>query len=130
MGIFKKLFSANTASDNEGTSSIDWKPLTSMAQLDAIVQLSATKPVAIFKHSTRCGISRMALSRLEKEFDQEGTNVTMFFLDLLSYRDISNEIAHRFKVYHESPQLIVIQNGKAVYHASHSHISAKDLVVY
>jgi bacillithiol system protein YtxJ len=90
------------------------------------MELSHQQPVAIFKHSTRCSISRMALKQFENEFDLEGS-VTPYFLDLINYRDISNEIATRFEVYHQSPQLLLIKEGKSIYDASHSDIDALEL---
>jgi bacillithiol system protein YtxJ len=94
--------------------------------LNEIMELSHQQPVAIFKHSTRCSISRMALKQFENEFDLEGS-VTPYFLDLINHRDISNEIATRFEVYHQSPQLLLIKEGKSVYDASHSDIDAVEL---
>ncbi len=90
------------------------------------MELSPQQPVAIFKHSTRCSISRMALKQFENEFDLEGS-VTPYYLDLLNHRDISNEIATRFQVYHQSPQLLLIKEGKSIYDASHSDIDAVEL---
>jgi bacillithiol system protein YtxJ len=92
---------------------IHWRPLTTPEQLDEIITLSFTTPVAVFKHSTRCSISRMALKQFENEFDLEGI-VTPYYLDLLNHRDISNEIATRFDVYHQSPQLLLIKEGKSI----------------
>ncbi len=86
-------------------------------------------PVLIFKHSTRCIISRTVLKNFEKEFDL-GDKVKPYFLDLLEFRPISNEIAAVFNVTHQSPQLIVIKNGKAVYDASHDSITIEDLKNY
>ncbi|TNF08335.1 MAG: DUF2847 family protein, partial [Bacillota bacterium] len=54
----------------------------------------------------------------------------LYFLDLLNHRDVSNEIANRFQVVHQSPQLILIKNGVAVYNASHSEIQAEVLEKY
>lgn len=102
---------------------MDWEPLNHITQLDEIVTLSKEKPVAIFKHSTRCSISRMALKQFENEFDFP-EKVTPYFLDLIAFRDISNDIASRFGVQHQSPQLILIKNGKAIYTTSHSDIDA------
>ena len=111
---------------NTNASKINWIPLTDLGQLNEIMELSHQQPVAIFKHSTRCSISRMALKQFENEFDLEGT-VTPYFLDLLNHRDISQEIATRFDVYHQSPQLLLIKEGKSIYDASHSDIDAMEL---
>ena len=124
MSLFKSLFGD---SNEEATNSkLDWKPLTDIGQLDEIVDLSNEKPVAIFKHSTRCSISRMALKQFENEFDLED-KIAPYFLDLLNHRDISNEIAVRFSVEHQSPQILLIKNGKAIFATSHSDIDAKFL---
>jgi bacillithiol system protein YtxJ len=98
-----------------------------LGQLNEIVNESTEKPVVIFKHSTRCSISRMALRQFEQEFDLEG-KVVPYYLDLLEHRDISNDIANRFGVYHQSPQLILIKEGKAIYDRSHESIDANKLV--
>jgi len=106
---------------------VPWTPLTELAQLDMIVEESKMKPVAIFKHSTRCGISSMVINQFEKGYDLEENQLKVYYLDLLNYRPISQEIAARFQVWHESPQLIIIKNGVTVAHASHSQINAVDL---
>jgi bacillithiol system protein YtxJ len=125
MTLFKSIF-GDSENKNTNTSKINWIALTDLGQLNEIMDLSHEQPVAIFKHSTRCSISRMALKQFENEFDLEGS-VTPYFLDLLNHRDISNEIATRFEVYHQSPQLLLIKEGKSVYDASHSDIDAVEL---
>jgi bacillithiol system protein YtxJ len=125
MGLFNKVFGGTEESNNE--SRIAWRVLTDLGQLNEIVNESTEKPVVIFKHSTRCSISRMALRQFEQEFDLEG-KVVPYYLDLLEHRDISNDIANRFGVYHQSPQLILIKDGKAIYDRSHESIDANKLV--
>ena len=125
MTLFKSIF-GDSENKNTNTSKINWIALTNLGQLNEIMDLSHEQPVAIFKHSTRCSISRMALKQFENEFDLEGS-VTPYFLDLLNHRDISNEIATRFEVYHQSPQLLLIKEGKSIYDTSHSDIDAVEL---
>jgi bacillithiol system protein YtxJ len=125
MTLFKSIF-GDSENKNNNSSKINWIPLTDLGQLNEIMELSHQQPVAIFKHSTRCSISRMALKQFENEFDLEGV-VAPYFLDLISYRDVSNEIANRFQVVHQSPQLLLIKEGKSVYDASHSDIDAMEL---
>lgn len=125
MSVFNYIF-GKSGNQNSLEGKINWIPLTFMGQLDEIVAFSNEKPVVIFKHSTRCSISRMALKRFEAEFDLEDS-VDVYFLDLLEHRDISNEIASRFGVYHQSPQLLLIKEGKSVYDVSHSDIDAEEL---
>lgn len=125
MTLFTSIF-GDSENKNTNVSKINWIPLTDLGQLNEIMELSHQQPVAIFKHSTRCSISRMALKQFENEFDLEGS-VTPYFLDLLNHRDISQEIATRFEVYHQSPQLLLIKEGKSIYDASHSDIDALEL---
>ncbi|KIO51964.1 bacillithiol system redox-active protein YtxJ [Flavobacterium hibernum] len=122
MSFLNSIF-GNSENTDTPKSNLNWTELTDIAQLMEIEAISNVKPVVIFKHSTRCSISRMALKQFEREFDLNET-VDAYFLDLIAHRDISNEIASRFNVYHESPQLILIKNGKAVYDVSHSDIDA------
>lgn len=125
MSFLKNIF--NSSEDKSSNDSkISWNPLTDLAQLNEIISVSYEKPVAIFKHSTRCSVSRMALKQFENEFDSSD-KVTPYFLDLIEHRDISNEIASRFGVTHQSPQLILIKEGKAIYNVSHSDIDAEEL---
>ena len=126
MSLFNSLFGSSEEKKENG-SKINWIPLQFAGQLDEMVAISDQKPAVIFKHSSRCSISRFALKQFEKEFVLED-RVDAYFLDLLEYRDISNEIASRFGVYHQSPQLLLIKNGKSVYDASHDAIDAGDLV--
>ena len=112
--------------ENKSVSKVGWIQLTDLGQLNEIVDSSTDKVVVIFKHSTRCSISRMVLKQFENEFDLQD-KVVPYFLDLLEHRDISNEIATRFEVQHQSPQLIVIKDRKAVYNASHESIDAEKL---
>lgn len=125
MSVFSNLFGSSEKQDNSN-SKINWTPLTYMGQLDEMVAFSEQKPAVIFKHSTRCSISRFALKQFEKDFDLED-KVDAYFLDLLEHRDISNEIASRFGVYHQSPQLLLIKDGKSVYDVSHDAIDAGEL---
>ncbi len=108
------------------TSRIKWKQLTNLGQLENIVNESVENPILIFKYSTRCVVSRMVLRQFENEFDLHD-DVTLYFLDLLQHRDVSNAIEIQFGVRHESPQIIVIKDGNAIYNASHENIIADDL---
>ena len=128
MGFFDKIFSSNSSGE-KAESAVTWRALVDVDQLDAIVEASNGKAQAIFKHSTRCGISRMVLSQFEKSFQAE-TQIDMYLLDLLQHRDISAAIANKFKVYHESPQLLIIKNGEVVRTASHGDINSVDLLSF
>ena len=98
--------------------------LSNLGQLAEIIKKSNHKPVLIFKHSTRCGISRSVRSKFESDLN-EVENVIYCYLDILSNRSISNEISEMFEVEHQSPQLIVIKGGIAVANFSHYDIVTK-----
>ena len=125
MGLFSNVF-GSSENQNKSNGTVNWIPLTALSQLDEIVTISDNKPIVIFKHSTRCSVSRFALKQFESEYDLTD-RVDAYFLDLLEYRVISNEIASRFGVYHQSPQLLLIKEGKSVYDVSHSDINAMEL---
>lgn len=124
MSFLKNVFGSNE--ENQSVSKVGWRQLTDLGQLNEIIAESTVKPVLVFKHSTRCGVSRMVLKQFENEFDLH-EKITPYFLDLLEHRDVSNEIASRFGVFHQSPQLIVIKHGKAVFNDSHGSIDAGKL---
>ena len=105
---------------------IDWNELKSENELHDAIEYSLNKPVLFFKHSTRCSISSMALSRFEDKWDTN-EDCKLFFLDLLEYRSISNLLAELTKVVHESPQVIVLYNEEVIYTASHSGINACEI---
>lgn len=102
-----------------------WIPLTSIDQLETISQKSNTTPQVIFKHSTRCSISSMALNRLERESAPDQAD--FYFLDLIQNRALSNEVAEKFEVHHESPQILLIKNRACVYDESHQGISMQEI---
>ena len=125
MKFFNNLFT-NGLSKNENEK-LTWNELTRIETLDDITEISKTQAVVIFKHSTRCSISKMVLSQFEENFELKG-EVRLYFLNLLLYREISNQIASRFNVHHQSPQIILIKKGIAVYNASHEEIKAGKLM--
>jgi bacillithiol system protein YtxJ len=126
--MFKKLFGPSTSSDSKKKEEkqLPWIGLNSIDQLNDIEAKSKTKTQVVFKHSTRCGISRMVMNQFVESFDVEA-KLDLYYLDLLSYREVSNAVVNKFQVLHESPQLLVIKNGVVVAHASHGAINALDL---
>ena len=125
MGLFDKLFESSSKPKEEKT--LPWIPLQHIEQLETIKEKSKIKPQFIFKHSTRCGISRMVINQFVKQYNLTEDQADLYYLDLLSFRDVSNEVGYTFQVIHQSPQLLVIKNGVAVAHASHSAINGLDL---
>jgi bacillithiol system protein YtxJ len=124
MSFIKNIFGNST--ENQSVSKVGWRQLTNLGQLNEIGEVSTEKAVLIFKHSTRCSVSRMVLKQFENEFDLQD-KIVPYFLDLLQHREISNTIARDYEVQHQSPQVIIIKDGKAVYNASHERIDTKQL---
>lgn len=104
-----------------------WKMLTSQTALQQADQDSFSGPVILFKHSTACGTSARAKYILEEEWNGLIHDVQFYFLDLLQFRALSNQIAETYEVTHHSPQIIVLSKGAAIYHTSHHRISIDDL---
>lgn len=120
MSFLNKIFGG---SSNENPKPDFWKNIENEADLESAVKESNERKVVIFKHSTRCFISKSVLKNFEKEVQNSEKPISYYFLDLLAHRNISNKIADDFDVQHQSPQLIVLENGKAVKNASHQSIS-------
>lgn len=118
------LFSVFKSKENV---SFPWIELISTEQLKTAIANSNSKPIVLFKHSTRCSISSMAKSRFENNWDIENNHADLYYLDLIAHRDISNEITNITGVEHQSPQAIVIKDKKVIYEASHSTIDAKSI---
>lgn len=109
---------------------MNWLPLIAEQQLmevNLLSEQSSVKAVVLFKHSTRCGTSSMALGRLERSWSLSDKEVPTYFLDLLKFREISDKIAAVYGIQHQSPQILIIKNGKCIYASSHSDICVPDI---
>jgi bacillithiol system protein YtxJ len=108
---------------------MNWNKLTQPEQIAEIKALSESTSVMIFKHSTRCSVSGMSLDRLLRKWKNEDEQkVVPYFLDLIAHRELSNLVAQEFGVPHQSPQVIIIKNGEAIYNDSHFGISYPDIM--
>ena len=99
-----------------------WISIETLGQLEEIKTRSFEKTLVIFKHSTRCFISKMVKEKFERKVSNSNSDVEFYLLDLLKYREVSNEIALTFEVTHQSPQAIVVKEGRVLAHASHYDI--------
>ena len=124
MGIFDSMFKPD--------SKPLWPGITiqSKTDLEELIENSFIRPQLIFKHSTRCSISRYVLSDFIAYFTFTSDELEAHYLDLLNYREISNQIANQLEVIHQSPQILLIKNGKAVVYASHEGITELQLSIY
>ncbi len=105
---------------------MNWKPLDTPEQLNEIKQQQGNS--AIFKHSTRCSISMMVKKRFERDWDKLPSDFPVYFLDLIKYRDLSNQVAKDFNVHHESPQLLLIKDGECISDVSHGAVSVDEVL--
>jgi bacillithiol system protein YtxJ len=129
MGIFD-VFKGGEKRNTGSSEGAKWIPLESRVQLDALIERSGQCPQLIFKNSTTCGISSIVRRTLEGNLAGLDGEADFFLLHVQYHRDLSDTIAQTFGVRHESPQLLVIKDGKLVGHASHGGISAIDLQGY
>src|SRR5688500_3711305 len=103
-----------------------WHQLQTFEQIQSLVNVNGI--FAVFKHSTRCSVSSMAKSRLERSWPYSDSELPVFYIDVIGQRELSNKIAETTGIRHESPQLIVWNNGLVSYHASHISIAIPQLV--
>ncbi|UII75619.1 bacillithiol system redox-active protein YtxJ [Flagellimonas sp. HMM57] len=128
MGIFGSVFGKKEESVKQDKK-IPWIPLVSVEQLNDIETKSKEIPQLIFKHSITCGISRMVLNMFTDSYALDD-KVDLYFLDLHAHRDVSNEVASKFQVMHQSPQLLIVRNGEVCFHTSHGAITDTDLAQF
>ena len=108
---------------------MDWNNLTSTEQLEKIDAESHTHAVLIYKHSTRCGICSTAMGRIERKFaGEDARKLKPYYLDVLKYREVSNAVAEKYGIEHQSPQALVIWQGKCALAQNHMEISYEDLM--
>ena len=101
-------------------------PLVNAEQIDALLEKSAQRAIAIFKHSGACGTSAQAYDELETFLQGAGSD-DVYVVDVLTDRPLSQALAARFKVRHESPQVLVIRGGQVRWHGSHFRVTAENI---
>ena len=125
MGLFSGFFGGSNK--NVGEEKVfPWIPLNALDQLQEIDRKSTIKPQLIFKHSTTCGISRMVMRTFTNTIDITPERIDIYYLDLHAHREVSDEVSYKFQVLHQSPQVLIIKNGKVIAHASHGAITEMD----
>jgi len=99
-----------------------WSSLDGPADLEKALQASHKHPIAVFKHSTRCGTSHHVMSELTRQTEEKPKNIPFYYLDLIAHRELSRLIADKLELAHQSPQLIIVHKGQVLSHASHHAI--------
>lgn len=128
MGLFNKILGSKVKEEKE--TNVNWIPLNSLEQIKTIKELSKSETIFVFKHSTRCGISSMVIKRFENLFDSSMNNIKVYYLDLLNFRAISDEVGYSFQAQHQSPQLLIIRNEVAVLNVFHYDITTVNIQKY
>ncbi len=109
---------------------MSWHTIQAETQIQELIKASYSKPQLIFKHSTRCGLSSTAKYQLDASLESLSSVFDLHYLDLLNFRSISNIIAEILDVEHASPQVIVVQKGKAAYDLSHALVTPRFIMDY
>ena len=102
---------------------LSWTPLKDKNQLEQLIKNSQMKPVAIYKHSTRCGTSAAVKHRLERLWDIPPAALDMYYLDVIRQKLLSDQVASCLNITHASPQLLLLSDGKVIFETSHSAIT-------
>ena len=102
-------------------------PLTDLSALDEAIAESRERPVLLFKHSRYCGVSAEALDELQSHIDGSPADVAYRVITVQTHRPVSDAVAQRLGLRHETPQAILLKDGKIVWNASHFRITASQL---
>jgi bacillithiol system protein YtxJ len=103
---------------------LDFEHLTDAAQLDALLRESADRPVLILKHSRSCGTSAYAFDELRDHLRQAESTARYAVVTVQTHRALSADIATRLGVRHETPQALLVVDGRVVWQASHYRVTA------
>ena len=103
------------------------KPIADIAALDAAIAESRERPVLLFKHSRNCGISCEAYDELQEHLSTARRPAAYKLITVQSHRGVSDEASTRLGIRHETPQAILLKDGRVVWNASHFRITAAEL---
>ena len=123
MNLFKSIFGLPEGAPGQENTAFPWVSLSSITELDLLEEGRTVRPQVLFKHSTSCGLSRMMLRRFEGRWGKAREHMDFYFVDLIVFRELSDEIAHRYEVPHRSPQLLILDKCGVRRHASHGEIA-------
>jgi bacillithiol system protein YtxJ len=103
----------------------DLTTLEALDQLDRVLALSAHQPVLLFKHSYACGVSAEALDELVAHLNERDHATPVAMVTVQTHRQVSNEVTARLGIRHETPQALLVRNGKVVWSASHFRVTSR-----
>lgn len=103
-------------------------PIHDVASLDAAIAESRERPVLLFKHSRHCGTSFEALDELQAHIDGARPGSAAYkVITVQTHRPVSDAVSQRFGIRHETPQAILLRDGKVIWNASHFRITASQI---
>ena len=105
----------------------DLATLQRVEEFDALLADSAHRPLLLFKHSFTCGVSAEALDELVSHLDDRGHDIRYAIVTVQTHRDVSNAVTARLGVRHETPQALLIQDGRVVWSASHFRVTSESV---
>lgn len=123
MGLFdtvKEAFSGETSDV--------WQKISQTSHVDSIIESSSERPQLIYKHSHRCSVCFVAKGDLEQSSEEILDHADMHFVNVVHHREASDYIASELDIRHESPQVILVDQGDVVWHASHGSIEAEKML--
>ena len=101
--------------------------LTDLTALEAALDQSHGQPILIFKHSATCGISAQAHHELAQWHSRQGQPIQAFLIHVRRHRDVSDAVTDRFRIRHESPQVLLVESGAVQWHGSHWHVNGREV---
>lgn len=119
----KDLFTGNGTDPSEY-----WNVINETTQVDEVLERSHRQPQLLYKHSNRCGTCMFAKSEIESSSGEIKEKAGMHFVDVIRSRAVSDYIAEKLNLRHESPQAILLVDGKVVWHNSHSAIKGNKIL--
>lgn len=105
-----------------------WEEITSVEEVDEIHLASNEKIQVIYKHSRTCGVCYISRNSLEKMEDEIRQSIDLYMVDVIRDRPISQYIAEKYGIRHESPQMLIIKDGEVIWHGSHYKVKLDNLV--
>lgn len=125
MSIFEGI---KTMFSGSGSDTANWNAVEKGSEVDRIIEQSYQQPQLLYKHSNRCSVCWFAKSELEKVAEAIKAKAEMHFVDVIKSREVSNYIADKLGIRHESPQAILVNGGEVVWHDSHGTINSATIL--
>ncbi len=106
---------------------MNWIKLDSLEKLDEMKTASENEKVLVLKFSPKCAINYVVRNLLEREWAAGEMRMKTFLVDVISGKSLSEQLEKEYGVEHESPQALIIQKGKVLFHASHGRVIYSEL---